>query len=128
MLVLDMIKILPPLGKYKYDTWRILLVKCYIDNSVRLRSCIRNVNKHFWCRCWGGSQYPLFVYRLHEMILTTIISLTTLSIVLWFCGGHNEVFCQAQVTDSSPLILEVYVKIYLDGTSRISYLTSQQEE
>jgi hypothetical protein len=44
MLILDMIEILPPLGKYKYDTWRILPVKCYIDNSVRLRSCIRNVN------------------------------------------------------------------------------------
>jgi hypothetical protein len=44
VLVLDMIEILPPLGKYKYDTWRILPVKCYIDNSVRLQSCIRNVN------------------------------------------------------------------------------------
>jgi hypothetical protein len=44
VLLLDMIKILPPLGKYKYDTWRILLVKCYINNSVRLGSCIRNVN------------------------------------------------------------------------------------
>jgi hypothetical protein len=44
MLVLDMIEIIPPLGKYKYDTWRILPVKCYIDNFVRLRSCIRNVN------------------------------------------------------------------------------------
>jgi hypothetical protein len=32
------------LGKYKYDTWRIISVKCYIDNSVRLRSCIRNIN------------------------------------------------------------------------------------
>jgi hypothetical protein len=41
MLVLDMIEILPPLGKYKYDTWRILLVKCYIDNSVHMQSCIR---------------------------------------------------------------------------------------
>jgi hypothetical protein len=39
-----MIEILPPLGKYKYDTWRIVPVKCYIDNSVRLRSYIRNVN------------------------------------------------------------------------------------
>jgi hypothetical protein len=46
VVVLDMIKILPPLGKYKYDTWRILPVKCYIDNSVRLGSCIRNVNNH----------------------------------------------------------------------------------
>jgi hypothetical protein len=44
MLVLDMIEILPPLEKYKYDTWRILSVKCYIDNSMRLRSCIRNIN------------------------------------------------------------------------------------
>jgi hypothetical protein len=44
VLVLDMIEIIPPLGKYKYDTWRILPVKCYIDNSVCLWSCIRNVN------------------------------------------------------------------------------------
>jgi hypothetical protein len=44
MLVLNMIEILPPLGKYKYDTWRILPVKCYIDYSVCLRSCIRNIN------------------------------------------------------------------------------------
>jgi hypothetical protein len=47
MLVLDMIEILPPSGKYKYDTSRILPVKCYIDNSVLLRSYIRNVNKYF---------------------------------------------------------------------------------
>jgi hypothetical protein len=45
MLVLDMIEILPPLGKYKYDTCKILPVKCYIDNFVHLRSCIRNVNR-----------------------------------------------------------------------------------
>jgi hypothetical protein len=44
VLILDMIEVLPPLGKYKYDTWRILPVKCYIDNSVHLRSCIRNIN------------------------------------------------------------------------------------
>jgi hypothetical protein len=44
VLVLDMLEILPPLGKYKYDTWRILPVKCYIDNSVCLQSHIRNVN------------------------------------------------------------------------------------
>jgi hypothetical protein len=82
MLVLDMIDILPPLGKYKYDTWRILPVKCYIDNFVRLWSCIRNINKHFWHRCRGGSQYLLSVYRLHEIILTSIISLTDLSATL----------------------------------------------
>jgi hypothetical protein len=39
-----MIEIFPSLGKYKYDTWRILPVKCYIENSMRLRSCIQNIN------------------------------------------------------------------------------------
>jgi hypothetical protein len=77
-----MIEILPPLGKYKYDTWRILLVKCYIDNSVRLRSYIRNANKHFWRRCRGGSQYLLSVYRLQGIILASIISLIDLSAAL----------------------------------------------
>jgi hypothetical protein len=82
MLVLDMIDILPTLGKYKYDTWKILLVKCYIDNFVHLRSCIRNINKHFWCCCQGGSQYLLSVYRLHRIILTSVIRLTDLSAAL----------------------------------------------
>jgi hypothetical protein len=58
-------------------------VKCYIDNFVRLRSCIRNVNKHFWRCCQGGSQYLLSVYRLHRVILTSIINLTDLSAALW---------------------------------------------
>jgi hypothetical protein len=44
VLVLDMIEILPPLEKYKYDTSRILPVKCYIDNSVSLWNYIRNIN------------------------------------------------------------------------------------
>jgi hypothetical protein len=44
------------------------------------------------------------------------------------CGSPNEVFCQTQVTDSSPLIPEVYIEIYLDETSGISHPTSQQEE
>jgi hypothetical protein len=43
VLVLDMIEIINPLGADKYDTWRILLVKCYIDNFVHLRSCIRTL-------------------------------------------------------------------------------------
>jgi hypothetical protein len=83
VLVLDMIEILPPLGKYKYDTSTILPVKCYIDNSARLRSCIRNVNKHFWHHCRGGSHYLLSVYRLHVIILSSIISLIDLSAALW---------------------------------------------
>jgi hypothetical protein len=57
VLVLDKIDILPPLGKYKYDTWRILSLKCYIDNSVRLRSCIRNVNTH-----------PVFFYQIFILV------------------------------------------------------------
>jgi hypothetical protein len=72
----------PSLGKYKYDTWIILMVQCYIDNFMCLRSYIRNVNKHFWRRCWGGSQYLLSVYRLHRIILASIISLTELSVAL----------------------------------------------
>jgi hypothetical protein len=36
-----MIGVLPPLGKYKYDTWRILPVKC----------CIRNINNRFGPPC-----------------------------------------------------------------------------
>jgi hypothetical protein len=74
MLVLDMIEILPPLGKYKYETWRILLVKCYIDNFVPLPSCIRNVNKHFWRRCWGGSQYLLSVYISASLCLCLVFA------------------------------------------------------
>jgi hypothetical protein len=54
-------------------------VKCYFDNSVRLQSCIQNINKHFWCRCRGGSQYLLSVYRLHGIILSSIINLADLS-------------------------------------------------
>jgi hypothetical protein len=78
-----MIDIFPSLGKYKYDNWRILQVKCYIDNYVHLWSYIQNVNKHFWRHCWGESRYFLFVYRLHEIILTSIITLTDLSAALW---------------------------------------------
>jgi hypothetical protein len=50
VLVLDMIDILPPLGKYKYDTWRILLVKCYIDNSVTAFGSDCNRRTHYGAR------------------------------------------------------------------------------
>jgi hypothetical protein len=59
VLVLDMIEILHPLGKYKYDTWRILSVKFCINNCMRLRSCIRNVNK-------GYEIHPDFVSLVRE--------------------------------------------------------------
>jgi hypothetical protein len=44
------------------------------------------------------------------------------------CDGHGKVFCWTQVTDSSPLVSEVYVEIYLDGTSGISHPTSRSKE
>jgi hypothetical protein len=53
-----MIEILPPLEKYNYDTLRILAVKCYIDNSVHMWSCIRNINNHFKVR---GKIAPSFI-------------------------------------------------------------------
>jgi hypothetical protein len=120
VLVLDMIVILPPLGKHKYDTWRILPVKCYIDNSVYLQSCIRNINKHFWHRCQEGSRHLLSVYRLHEIILTSIISLIDLSATLWLCV---VVTGKCFIGPNPPLVPKVYVKIYLNRTSGISHLT-----
>jgi hypothetical protein len=44
------------------------------------------------------------------------------------CGGHREVFYRTQITNSSPLVPEVYAKIYLDKAFGISHPTSQQEE
>jgi hypothetical protein len=76
VLVLDMIELLPPLGLNKYDTGRILPVKCYIDNFVHLRSCIRNINRHFLHHYRGGSQYSLSIYRLLRIVLVSIISPT----------------------------------------------------
>jgi hypothetical protein len=64
VLVLDMIEIIHPFGKCKYDTWRILLVKCYIDNYVHLRSCIRSVNS--------------VLYSLQDRLETGTRDLTTL--------------------------------------------------
>jgi hypothetical protein len=78
-------EVLSPFGKNKYGTWGILLVKCYIDDSVRLRSYIRIVNKHFYCHCRGAGQYLLFVYRLHRIILASFICLVDLSASLSLC-------------------------------------------
>jgi hypothetical protein len=119
VLVLDMIEIISPLGKYKYNTWRILPVKCYIDNFVHLWGCIRNVNKHFWRRCWGGSQYLLSIHKLHGVILSSIISLTDLSVVLWlfvvvigkcFVGPESLI-----VRHSFPRFMSRFISIGLLG-------------
>jgi hypothetical protein len=80
-----MIEVLPTFGKYKYDIWRILPAKCYIDNPVRLGSCIWNINKHFCRHCQGGIRYLLSVYRLHKIILASIISHANLSASLCLC-------------------------------------------
>jgi hypothetical protein len=52
---------------------------------MRLQSCIRNMNKQIWHYCRGGRQYLLSVYRLHRIILTSIISLADLSASLCLC-------------------------------------------
>jgi hypothetical protein len=124
VLVLDMIEILPPLGKYKYDTWRILLVKCYIDNFVCLWSYIRNVNEHFWCHCWGGCRYLLFVYRLHRIILASIISLidisTALCLFMVFIGSCITGFNLPANYHSDPktLIRKSQSRLSSPGSSR----------
>jgi hypothetical protein len=107
VLVLDMIEILPPLGKYKYDTWRLLPMKCHIDNFVRLQSYIQNINKHFWCRYWGGSQYLLSVYRLHGIILTSIISLTNLSATPWL---FVVVTWKCFIRPKSPIVHHLFLR------------------
>jgi hypothetical protein len=70
-----MIEVLSPLGKYKYDTWRILLIKCYIDNSVRLWSCIRNVNRGVKrdSECMIPIDIPSYVLGQHDMRFTGIM-------------------------------------------------------
>jgi hypothetical protein len=132
VLILDKIEVLPLLGKYKYDTWRILPVKCYIDNSVCLWSYIRNINKHFWCRCKGGSHYLLSIYRLNRIFLVSIISLVDLSASLCLClvftgrymtefdlsaNYHSDpesVIRRSRSRFSSPLSLGLHVRDIVD--------------
>jgi hypothetical protein len=52
---------------------------------MRLQSCIRKVNKHFWRRCQGGSQYILSIYRFHRIIVVSIFCLVDLSASLCLC-------------------------------------------
>jgi hypothetical protein len=75
VLILDMIEVLSPLGKYKYDTWRILLIKCYIDNSVRLWSYIRNVNRGVKrnSECMIPIDIPSYVLGQRDMSFTGIM-------------------------------------------------------
>jgi hypothetical protein len=124
VLVLYMIDILTPMGKYIYDTWRILLVKCYIDKSVCLRSCIRNVNKHFWCRCRGGSHYLLPIYRIHKIILTSAISLIDLSTALylfvvftWSCMTRFDLLANYHL-DLESLIRKSHSRLSSPGSFR----------
>jgi hypothetical protein len=84
VLVLDMIEILPPLGKYKYDTWRILPVKCYIDNFVRLRSCKRNVNigVHRFMKF-----LPKFRCELGSFVGPDLVGYIMKTMSMFFCTG-----------------------------------------
>jgi hypothetical protein len=54
---------------------------CYFNNFVHLRSYIKNVNKNF-CRHCQESQLSLSVYRLSQIVLVSIISLTELSFAI----------------------------------------------
>jgi hypothetical protein len=110
-----MIEIIPPLGKYKYDIWRILPVKCYNGNSVHLWSYIQNINKDFWHRWLGGSQYLLSIYILHGIILTSIISLTDLSATLWLFVVVTE---KCFVGPKSPIVHHLFLRF----TSRYLYV------
>jgi hypothetical protein len=110
VFVLDIIEILPPFEKCKYDTWRILLMKCYIENSVHLQSCIQNINNHFCRRCWGGSQSILSIYRLHWIILTSIISLIDLSAALWL---FVVVTVKCFVGPESPIVHHAFLRFTL---------------
>jgi hypothetical protein len=86
---------------------------------VRLRSYIQNVNMHFWRHCWGRSQYLLSVYRLHGIILTSIISLTDLSAALWLfvvvtrkCFVRHE---SSKVDHSFPRFMLRFISMGLLG-------------
>jgi hypothetical protein len=99
-------------------------MKGYIDNSVHLQSCIRNINKHFWRHCWGGSQYLLSIYRLHGIILACIISLTNLSAALClfmvFTGSCKIGFDSPTNYHSDPesLIRKSHSMLSSPGSSR----------
>jgi hypothetical protein len=56
-----MIELLLPLGLNKYNTCRILLLKCYIDNFVRLWSCIKNINNDV-----GGNDHIIEIKKSAE--------------------------------------------------------------
>jgi hypothetical protein len=104
-------------------------MKCYIDNFMRLRSCIRNVNKHFRRRCWGGSQYLLSIYRLHRIILASIITLTDLSAALCLfiviIGSCMSVFNLPANYQSDP---ESLIRKYRSRFSSLGYSGSHVRE
>jgi hypothetical protein len=94
-------------------------VKCYINNSVHLQSCIRNVNNYFWHHCRGGSQYLLSIYILHGVVLTSIISLTDLSAAMWlFVVVTGKCFIKSEsstVHHSFPRFTSRFISIGLLG-------------
>jgi hypothetical protein len=99
-------------------------VKCYIYNFGCLRSCIRNVNKHFWRHYRRGSQYLLSFYRLYEIILASIISLIDLSAALClfmvFTGSCMTGFNLLANYHSDPesLIRKSRLRLSSPGSSR----------
>jgi hypothetical protein len=91
-------------------------MKCYIDNSMHLRSYIRNINKHFWHHYRGGSQHLLYIYRLQGIILASIISLTDLSATLWlFVVVTGECFVRLESPTTHNSFLRFTLRFILIG-------------
>jgi hypothetical protein len=57
-----MIELLLPMRLNKYDTWRILPMKCNIGNSVRLHSSIRNINTRELACCYIGQAHSHIIW------------------------------------------------------------------
>jgi hypothetical protein len=124
VLVLDKIEILPPLGKYKYDTRRILPVKCYIDNSVRFQSCIRNINIETNKR-YGNSSIYSFIYStifimeihllnyIHSTIFTHLYSLSKFIYSNIFIQLYSFIYIHYGNSSIQLFIMEIHSSIFI---------------
>jgi hypothetical protein len=131
VLVLDMIEILPPWGKYKYDTWRILLVKCYINNSMHFQSCIRNVNT-------PSISTMIFQKTIGRDLLRSV-NQSTLASTVSTCSGsdrkmsltttsatsvllENRGSCNKMLKDWPNKVLRIHMTNFVDGWDHLCML------
>jgi hypothetical protein len=80
-----MIDVLPPLRKYKYGTRRILRWSATLTILCTCGAVYKMSTSIFGAIAGGGRQYLSSVYRLHRIILASIISLANLSASVCFC-------------------------------------------